>query len=148
MTRQCRDSRRLAARSAASTRHDRGFALVAALIVLVLLSSIGAAMLRLTAVERAAATGAILGARANWAAQSGVEWASHQASSAGSCGSGTLVLTEGALAGFQVVVSCTETTHREGGQTVRSLSIRSEARFGTYGTPDFVFREIQAGLTL
>jgi len=139
---------RRAARPRLHSRRNRGFALVAALIVLVLLSSIGALMLRLTAIERAAATGAILGARATWAAQSGIEWASHQARTSGTCSGGTLALSEGALSGFRVVVGCSETTHRENGSTVRSLSILSEASFGTYGTPDFVFRQIRAGLTV
>jgi len=129
-------------------RREGGFALVAALVVLVVLSSIGAGMLRLSAAQRAGASGAILGARANWAAQSGIEWATHQAQSTGTCASGTLNLTEGALSGFSVIVSCTETLHLEGANTIRSLAIRSEASFGPLGSPEFVYREIRAGLTL
>jgi hypothetical protein len=56
-----------------------GFAL------LVVLSSASAAMLRMTGVQQAGSTAAILGARANWAARSGIEWALHEAVVSSGC---------------------------------------------------------------
>ena len=129
-------------------RATRGFALIAALILLVVLSGIGSVMLRLSGLEQAGSSIAILGARANWAAQSGIEWAIHQAVSTGSCSSATLALNEGVLSGFQVVVTCTSSAHQEGGEEYTSLSIRSEASFGPIGSRDHVFREVQATLVL
>ncbi|HKK53647.1 MAG TPA: hypothetical protein VKA74_18770 [Myxococcota bacterium] len=129
-----------------SSRSESGFALIAALVLLVLLSSIGAVMIRLSAIEQAGASLAILGARADQAARSGVEWAVHRAARTGSCPSATLELDEGVLTGFRVIVTCTASTHREGSQEITSLSIRSQASFGPAGGADRVFREIQAAV--
>ena len=56
----------------------RGFALVAALVVLVLLGSMGALMVRVTGVEQVGTSLSLLGARADLAARSGLEWAVHR----------------------------------------------------------------------
>ena len=66
----------------------------------------------------------------------------------GSCPSGTLNLSEGALSGFEVVVSCTSSTHEEAGNTRESLTIASQASFGSAGSPDYVYREMMAAIIL
>ena len=128
----------------------RGFALVAALVLLVILGSAGAAMLRMTGVQQAGSSITILGARAHWAARSGIEWALHEATATGTCPapSTTLDLVEGVLAGFQVTVVCSETNHYEGSVLRKSLVLRSEARFGAPGSRDHVYRQIQAAVVL
>ena len=131
-----------------TARGESGFATVAALIVLVLLGSIGSAMLRLGGAQQASASAAILGARAGWAAQTGIEWAIAEAEASGSCPGGTLSLTESALSGFSVDISCTESSHWEGGEVVRNLRVTSRARFGAMGSLDYVYREIEAMITL
>ena len=129
-------------------RRRGGFALVAALIILVLLGSVGSAMLRLSSGQQASASAAILGARAGWAAQSGLEWAIAEAGATGLCPATTLTLSEGALSGFTVEVRCTESSHWEGSNVIRNLCVSSQARFGPIGSPDFVFREQEAVITL
>lgn len=129
-------------------RRESGFALIAGLVVLVLLGSIGAAMVRLSSTEQASSSAAILGARADWAARSGLEWAVQNANTTGGCVNGTLTLTESALSGFTVEVSCTETRHHEGSEEIQNLRLESSARFGAVGTPDFVFRQIEATVIL
>ncbi|HEB89415.1 MAG TPA: hypothetical protein ENI85_07580 [Deltaproteobacteria bacterium] len=127
-----------------------GFALVAALVLLVVLSSAGAAMVRMTGTQQAGSSIAILGTRAHWAARSGIDWALHEASENGACPAPTttLDLGEGVLAGFEVTVSCSLTEHYEGSNLRKSLVIRSEARFGAPGDRDHVYREIQAAIVL
>ncbi len=125
-----------------------GFALVAALVLLVVLATVGAAMMRLTGVEQDGSSQAILGSRAGWAARSGVEWALHRARTTGSCPSATLDLDEAALSGFRVVVSCSSSIHSEGGQERTSLAIRSQASFGAPGEAHFVFRELSVSIVL
>lgn len=129
-------------------RRAGGFALVAALIVLVILGSIGGAMVRLSSAEQAGSSAALLGMRADWAARSGIEWAISRARATGSCVNGTLSLTEGALSGFEVEVGCSSTRHREGDQELQNLVIRSRARFGVLGSADFVYREVEATILL
>lgn len=127
-----------------------GFALIAALAVLVVLGATGGAMLRLSSVQQTGSTTAILGTRANWAARSGIDWAIHRAVSTGDCpaASTTLSLTEGALSGFTVQVTCASTPHREGNETRVSLLIQSQAQFGVVGSRNYVFRDVRASIVL
>jgi len=107
-------------------------------------------MIRMTSVQQAGSSIAILGARAHWAARSGIDWALHESAASGGCPAATttLSLTEGVLAGFRVTVSCSASTHNEGGAERTSLAIESEASFGAMGSRDFVYRELRAALVL
>lgn len=131
-----------------SKQRQSGFALVAALIVLVLLGTIGGAMVRMTSTEQANASSAILGTRANWAAKTGIEWGVAQISRTGTCATGTLNLTEGALSGFSVQISCTATRHWEGSEQILNLVIRARSSFGAPGTTDHAYREVEATIIL
>jgi len=127
-----------------------GFALIAALAVLVLLATIGSMMLRLTGIQQAGSTTAILGSRAHFAARSGIEWGLRAATTAGTCpaASTTLTLGEGALSGFTVVVACTASTHVEGTRTRTHVALRARAEFATAGARDHVVREVGASIVL
>lgn len=127
-----------------------GFALVAALAVLVLLGSIGSMMLRLTGVQQARSSATILGARAHLAARSGIEWGLHRAIAAGGCpaASTALALDEGALAGFRVEVSCSASTHVEGTRTRTHVVLRARAEFGAPDAREHVVREVGASALL
>lgn len=127
-----------------------GFALIAALAVLVLLATIGSMMLRLTGTQQAGSSIAILGTRAQFAARSGIDWGIHEAIAAGGCPAATtsLVLSEGALSGFHVEVHCTASTHVEGSRTLTNVVLRAHAEFAAPGTRDHVVREVGASLVL
>jgi len=58
-----------------------------------------------------------------------------------------LQLTEAALNGFTVVVTCTATAFTEGNINYQSYTIASTATLGSYGTPDFVQRVVRATFT-
>lgn len=133
-------------RSRRRTRRERGFALIAALALLVVLGSTGAIMVRLASVQQSGATLAILGARADQAARSGIEWALHRSVALDDCPApvATLSLSEGALAGFRVVVRCTASRHEEGSDSRLSVALRAEASRGALGDRDFVYREMEA----
>ena len=134
----------------AGPRRRRGFALIAALAILVLLASMGSMMLRLTGVQQASSSTAILAVRADLAARSGIEWGLHQAIAAGTCPSAatTLALSEGALSGFSVEVTCSATLHVEGNQTRTNVALRSHAEFGDPDSRDHVVREVGASVVL
>jgi MSHA biogenesis protein MshP len=125
---------------------QRGFALVAAIFLIVVLSSLGAYMVRISGMQHQTVNVALLGARAFHAARTGIEWGVYQALD-GNCTTQTLNLTEGGLDGFVVDVTCGSTSHTETGDTYNIFVIDVEARAGTYGTPDYVSRRIQATLT-
>ena len=125
---------------------QRGFALVAAIFLIVVLSSLGVYMVRISGIQHQTVNVALLGARAFHAARTGVEWGVYQALD-GNCTTQTLNLTEGGLDGFDVDVTCSSTSHTETGDTYNIFVIDVEARAGTYGTPDYVSRRSHATLT-
>ncbi len=125
---------------------QRGFALVAAIFLIVVLSSLGLYMVRISGIQHQTVNVALLGARAFHAARTGIEWGVYQALDK-NCINQTLNLTEGGLNGFVVDVTCGSTSYTETGDTYNIFVIDVEARAGTYGSPDYVSRRIQATLT-
>ena len=128
-------------------RGQRGFALVAAIFLIVVLASLGVFIVRISAVQHQTVNIALLGARAFEAAVAGMEWGAFQALDSASCTSTTLNLTEGGLAGFDVDVTCSSSAHTESGNVYNLYLIDVEARNGVYGTPDYVSRRVQARVT-
>ena len=126
---------------------QRGFALVAAIFLLVVLASLGVYIVRVSGVQQQTVNVALLGARAFEAAVSGMEWGAFQALDCGTCTTTTLNLTEGGLAGFDVDVTCSSSAHTESGNVYNLYLIDVEARNGVYGTPDYVSRRMQARVT-
>lgn len=126
---------------------QRGFSLVPALFLLVVLAALGAVAVRLTAVEHQTVVLAMQSTRAYAAAQTGIEWSAYQAITNGSCASSTLSLTEGGLTGFTVDTSCAATSHAEGAATTNVYVLEAFAYSGIYGTPDYVSRRVRATVT-
>lgn len=124
--------------------------LVSALFLIVVVAMLGAFAVRLGAGQQHTVNLALLSNRALAAANAGVEWAAYRAlppAGVAVCANGVLNLTEGALTGFTVDVTCTATTHAEGGGTTTIYSIESFAYAGTYGTPDYTSRRVRARFT-
>ncbi len=128
-------------------RRQRGFALVVAIFLLVVLSSLGVYIVKISGVQHATVNIALQGSRAFEAARTGIEWGAFQALDSGACTTTTLNLTEGGLDGFDVDVICTTTAHTELGNAYDLYMIDVEARAGAYGTPDYVSRRMQASVT-
>ena len=124
-----------------------GFALVAAIFLLLVLASASAMMVNMSGVQRRTSLFALLGDRAYYAAASGVEWGIHQALGSGCPATTTLNLSEGGLVGFDVEVSCTSSSHDEGSTTTTTYLLEAVAEYGTYGDPDYVKRRLQTVVT-
>jgi MSHA biogenesis protein MshP len=128
-------------------RRGAGFALVPALFLLVVLGALGLVAVRVGMGQQQAVTMGLIQARALSAANSGIEWGAYRAL-AGSCASSTtLTLTEGALSGFSVVVTCTATSFTNGTGSSNSYVIQAVATSGTYGQPGYVRRVVGATFT-
>jgi MSHA biogenesis protein MshP len=127
-------------------RRQRGFALVPAIFLIVVLAALGAVAIRVGSGQQQAVTVNLLQARALSAANAGIEWGAFSAIGAGvpgSCAaSTTLALTEGALNGFTVVVTCSSTPIGTTG--AYSYVINATATSGTYGMPSYVHRVVSA----
>ena len=117
---------------------QRGSALLVALFVLVVAASIGAALSRTLATGSQGETLEISHARARFAARAGLEWAKYWVARKQACYDGSLPLTEGALAGFSVEVTCTQTDHPYGASSSSVFALAAFAQFASFGSPDYV----------
>lgn len=126
---------------------ERGFSLVSAVFLLVVLAGLGAYAVRLNTLGQQTVTAGLRAAQAYQAARAGAQWAAYRALNAGVCTGATLNLTEGATAGFRVSVECTQSLHTEGTGAVRVFVLDVRAEAGVYGGPEYVSRRLQTKVT-
>jgi MSHA biogenesis protein MshP len=124
----------------------RGFALVSAIFILVVLALLGAMMVNLSTTQHIGQARDLAGSRAYFAARAGIEWGAFAALRNDACApSTTLPGLAGSAAGFAVVVACSVSgPFDEGGSTVRVYQLTSTATRGAAGAPDQVERQLQA----
>jgi MSHA biogenesis protein MshP len=122
----------------------RGFTLVSAIFLMVVLVLLAASLVTLSSVQHATALQQLQMARAQYAARAGVEWAVRAAY----CPAGPTALAPPGLPGFSVEVSCSATTHTlataAGPADQAYYRVDVVARSGVYGGPDYVRRRVQA----
>ena len=137
-------------------QQQRGFALVAAVFIVVVLALLGIMIVTIGGVQRATTSAAVQGARAYHAARTGIEWGVYQAlnNTVPTCGAApstpttnTFNLAVAGLDGFAVSVVCSYTEHRETDKDIRIFVINSMATSGGFGNPDYVSRRIQVTVT-
>lgn len=128
------------------TLRARGFALLSALVLIVVLSALGGYLVNLVAVQHATPALRVQAARADYAARSGMAWAVRKAVTTGSCAASTsFALSGGTLGGYTVTARCTRLDHDIGGTAALPyFVIDVSAQSGTFGGPDFVSRSLQA----
>jgi MSHA biogenesis protein MshP len=142
----------------------RGFAFVAAIFLLVVLGTLAAFVVNLSANAAASGAAAVQGVRALEAARAGLEWAAYQLRdpngtlAAGSTNlpaciaSPTTLALPGDLAAFSVQLTCTRypdagatpNFHEEGDKRVVLYVVVATASQGTPGTADYVERRLEA----
>jgi MSHA biogenesis protein MshP len=128
-------------------RQQSGFALVPALFLIVVLGALAVVAIRVGTGQQQAVTMSLQQARALSAAQTGIEWGAYMAlKGGGSCvASTTLTLTEAALNGFSVIVTCAAVTFSTGANI--SYVLNSAATSGLYGQPGYVRRVVSGTYT-
>src|SRR5205814_7604379 len=118
-------------RPGARARESRGFALISAVVLIVVFALLGAAIVSLSTRHQLGSARDLFGSRAYFAAKAGIEWGAYQALQSGGCAaSATLPPTAfgGSTAGFTGTVGCTRTgTFAEPGRTVSVSQITSTA---------------------
>lgn len=134
------------ARPSSLRTRQQGLGVVAAIVVLVMLSSLAAAVVRLTWTQQLTAAQDVMGARAFQAANAGVEWGLFQAlrGSWVGCTSNSQTLDLQASMGYLVTVSCSSRSPAfvEGGdatgaaRSVRVYTIDAVACNGSTSCPD------------
>lgn len=125
---------------------QRGFAIVTAIFLLVVLAALGAFMLTFSTVQHITSAQDFQGTRAYQAARTGIEWGAYQALRNASCTPSTSFSPGGTQAGFNVTVQCNlfGSPYMEGGGTVNMYQITSTASQGTVGSATYVERQLQA----
>ncbi|HUW29962.1 MAG TPA: hypothetical protein VMV97_15315 [Sulfuriferula sp.] len=124
---------------------QRGFAIVAAIFLVVVLAALGAFMLTFSSVQHITSAQDIQGARAYQAARTGIEWGAYQVLQKSSCTPSTSLTPGGTQAGFSVTVQCNSfPSTTEGGNVVAMYQITSTASQGTLGSATYVERQLQA----
>jgi MSHA biogenesis protein MshP len=135
-------------RSAPARPRAQGFSLIVTLFVILVLAGLGAFALQVALTQQQTASFGLLNARAQAAANSGIEYGANQALVAGSCpASTTLNLTAIGLAGFAVTVTCSASTHDIKGMFYQAYVLTSTAQLGTYGTSAYVARSATRTVT-
>jgi MSHA biogenesis protein MshP len=125
---------------------ERGFSLVTAIFLLVVMAGLGTVMLTVFGTQHTTAALDIQGTRGYQAARAGIEWGTYQAAN-GSCAASTNVTgLSGTLAPFTVVVTCVSAAHvMNDGSTKHSYRLVATATStGTVASVDYVERQLQA----
>ena len=136
--------------SAVRRSSQRGFALVSAIFILVILAALGGFIVTVSTTQNASQGLDIQGSRAYQAARAGVEWGTYQVlRNAGSCPPSSPVSPGGVLTGFSVIVQCTALPpFTEGANTVVIYQLISTATYAVLGSPDYVDRRIESTLSV
>jgi MSHA biogenesis protein MshP len=129
-----------------SRGHQHGFGAIMAVVILVMLATLAAAVVRLSWSSQTESASDVNAARARQAAKAGVEWGLYQAlrGSWTTCTSSTQTLDLRATTGMWVTVTCTSnaTPYVEGGddtgaaRSVRIYTVDATACNGTATCPD------------
>jgi MSHA biogenesis protein MshP len=128
---------------------QRGFSIISAIFLLVVLAGLGAAMVTFSTTQHITASQDLQGSRAYQAARAGMEWGLYQvltpvaAPGTGSCFAAALPLG-GNLNEFAVQVDCALAVATEGSTTLSIYTITSRASAGAVNTGQFVEREVSA----
>ena len=124
------------------TRNQKGFTLVQAVFILVVLGLLGMVMVRLIGVQTSTGVMALQGARAYHAARSGLEWGAARANAGESCDGSMLI------EGFEVNVTCKVTDFKEAQETFDVYDIGAIARYGSYGDVSYASRRVQMKIVI
>jgi MSHA biogenesis protein MshP len=123
---------------------QKGFSLVTAIFILLVLAVLGGFMVTMSGVQSRTTVWALQGARAYNAARSGLEWGTFQVLSGNACVSDAF-----SVDGFTVDVDCREEDYDERGQSYKVFHLTSLAQSEgvAYGSLDYVSRQLQARVT-
>ncbi len=130
-------------------RRQRGMSIVVALFVIVVVASLAAFAVTVGGAQSQAQSASLQTSRAMAAARTGLHWGLYRSRTSTWCNTPgqvqTIALTEGALRGFSVRVTCDGHQHLEGVSTYYyTFDIGATASYGAYGSVDFASRSVSA----
>jgi MSHA biogenesis protein MshP len=127
-----------------SRRRLAGGALLTAIFLIVILLGMGLGMMNLAGIQHDTSSKSMLSANVYFGAKAGLDWGIQQAIAASSCaGSSSFSLSQGALNGVSITVTCSESRHgAASGESV--FYITSRATTGTLGQLSYAERRMEA----
>ncbi|MDP3744556.1 MAG: hypothetical protein Q8Q76_09505 [Methylotenera sp.] len=120
---------------------QRGFAIIAAIFLLVVLAALGAFMVTFSNTQHLTSAQDVQGSRAYWAARAGLEWGI--AGTTATCPTSPTTLN---INSFGVVVTCALQTYSESDATIRIFKLSSVASTGSIGSLGFIERSVSASI--
>jgi hypothetical protein len=126
-------------------KYQRGTSLMMAVVFITIIAMLAAFAVTIGGARHQQGNLDVLTDRAVAAARSGAEWGLRRAVANGLCAANSaFALNEGALAGFQVRVTCTaHGLHNDGvNPAFMTYDIQSTASWGAHGQPDYVRRTV------
>ncbi len=129
-------------------RSQSGFTLITALFLLIVVALLSVYMINFRNVQQSTVVFGQQGARAMLAAHSGLEWGIYDSVVNGLCAPSSFTATGTALSAFTISVSCTSSMHTEGAVLITTYRLTSTAQTGSYGTLDYVYRSLQATVSV
>jgi MSHA biogenesis protein MshP len=119
---------------------QRGFVLVAAIFLLVVLAALGAFMVSFSNTQHLTSAQDVQGSRAYWAARAGVEWAVSRINTSSGCTNPPTSIN-----GFTLAIACPSQAYAEGGSTKTVFAITSVASTGGgVGSLGYIERSLSA----
>jgi len=129
-------------------RAQTGFTLITAIFLLVVAAALVIYITNFRVVQQTTLLYGVQGARANQAARSGIEWGIHRSIVNDSCVASSSI-THAAFTGFNIQVECSRSTHIEGAAApIHTFNLKSVASSGSYGSLDYVQRQIRATVSI
>lgn len=123
-------------------QQQRGFGIVAALFLIIVIAGAIAAMWRISVTQTATSSLALQQARAYQAARAGLEWGIYQAIKSENCNA---EFSPAGMEDFWVEVTCSSSVPAEGeGEEINFYSLSSKAQYSSPGNPDYVYRKLEA----
>lgn len=126
---------------------QKGFTLISTIFILVILAALGGYMVKLSTVQTSSSILTLQSTRAWFAAVAGLEWATYQITNEGAgCPALSSTFT---LEGFTIISRCyvgddSSYSITEGDVSYTLYDVEVSARYGSYGSADFVSRSIRA----
>jgi len=109
-------------------RRIRGFAIISAIFILIVLAALGAFIVTISTNQQIGSALDVQGVRAYHAARAGIEWGLHRQLQGGSCaGATSFVPAAGTLSAFTVTVTCTDIADGSSTPVIHSYVVRSTA---------------------
>ncbi len=131
---------------------QKGFSIVMAIFILIVLALLGSYMVKLTGVQHSTSLSVLQGVRAYQAAKAGIEWGVYQVVN-GSCTASSTVTLPSGMNGFSVNVTCSNqgVAYNEGDLNSNAVNdddfyvylITSSASYGSFTDSDYVYRQLK-----